>query len=43
MVGSVISAIANVAHNAIFIPRFSYYAVGHTTMTAYFLQSAIDY
>ena len=43
MVGSVISAIANVVLNAIFIPRFGYYAAGYTTMTAYFLQSAIDY
>lgn len=43
MVGSVVSAVANVTLNAIFIPRFGYFAAGYTTMFAYLLQSVIDY
>lgn len=43
MLGSVLSAVANVTLNAIFIPRYGYLAAGYTTMVSYFLQVVIDY
>ena len=43
MLGSVISAVANVVLNAIFIPKYGYLAAGYTTMVSYFLQVLIDY
>lgn len=43
MVGSCCSAVANVALNAIFIPRFGYLVAGYTTAVAYLMQVVIDY
>ncbi len=43
MFGSVLSAIANIVLNAIFIPIFGYMAAGYTTMISYMLQVLIDY
>lgn len=43
MIGSVVSAIANIVLNAIFIPIFGYFAAGYTTMFSYILQVLIDY
>lgn len=43
MYASVLSAIANVFLNWLFIPRFGFIAAGYTTLVCYLLQAAIDY
>lgn len=43
MIASVVSAVLNVALNAVFIPIFGYIAAGYTTMISYIIQVIIDY
>ncbi len=43
MIGSVISALANIGLNFLFIPKFGFIAAGYTTMICYMLLSLLHY